>query len=59
MVSCHDMKLGQIYVCEGCGLELQVVQECEECGESVEDCACEEHCTFECCGEPLKLKTEA
>jgi hypothetical protein len=53
------MKLGQVYVCEGCGLELQVVQECKECGESVEDCACEEHCTFECCGEPFKLKTEA
>jgi hypothetical protein len=53
------MKLGQVYVCAGCGLELKVVQECEECGESVEDCACEEHCTFECCGETLKLKAEA
>jgi hypothetical protein len=59
MASCHDMKLGQIYVCGDCGLELQVVQECNECGESVEDCACGEPCTFECCGETLKLKTES
>ncbi|MBN2392837.1 MAG: hypothetical protein JXR84_19050 [Anaerolineae bacterium] len=56
MPSCHDMKLGEIYVCEACGLELQVVKECKECGESAEDCECESHCSFECCGEPIKLK---
>lgn len=56
MTSCHDMKLGQVYVCEACGLELQVIHECAECGESVEECGCQEHCTFECCGEPLELK---
>ncbi len=28
MASCHEMKMGQVYVCEGCGLELQVVKEC-------------------------------
>ena len=56
MPSCHDMKLGQVYVCEGCGLELQVVQECEECGEDAAECGCVEHCTFACCGEELKLK---
>jgi hypothetical protein len=47
------------YVCEECGLELQVVKECEECGTSAETCECKEHCRFECCGEPLKLKAEA
>ena len=56
MTSCHDMKLGRIYVCGECGLELQVVKECQECGESADDCGCTDHCTFECCGEPLKLK---
>jgi hypothetical protein len=54
MPSCHAMKLGQIYVCGECGLELQVVKECEECGEEGE-CGLEE-CTFECCGEEMKLK---
>ena len=56
MTSCHDMKLGRIYVCGDCGLELQVVKECQECGESTKDCGCADHCTFECCGEALKLK---
>ena len=56
MPSCHDMKLGQVYVCEACGLELEVVKECDECGQDAAECECVEHCTFSCCGEPLKLK---
>lgn len=56
MPSCHDMKLGQVYVCEGCGLELEVVQECDECGEEAGECTCIEHCSFECCGQEMKLK---
>jgi hypothetical protein len=58
MVSCHEMKLGQVYVCEECGLELQVVKECKDCDTSAEVCECTEHCRFECCGEPLKLKAK-
>ena len=58
MTSCHDMHVGQVYVCQECGLELQVVSECRECGTSEEDCACEEPCTFRCCGEDLELKEE-
>jgi hypothetical protein len=50
------MKLGQVYVCEGCGLELEVVTECDECGEDAAECTCVEHCSFECCGEEMKLK---
>jgi hypothetical protein len=50
------MQLGQVYFCEGCGLELQVVKECDECGEEAAECACEEHCTFSCCGEEMKLR---
>jgi hypothetical protein len=56
MASCHDMKLGQVYVCEECGLELKVVKECKECGQEDEACGCTEHCTFACCGEDMKLK---
>lgn len=56
MVTCHDMRVGQVYVCEGCGLELKVLHECEECHE--ETCSCETECDFSCCGEPLKLKEE-
>ena len=59
MTNCHEMKLGQVYVCEECGLELKVVKECEECGTSADECGCEEPCTFSCCGETLKLKEEA
>ena len=56
MANCHEMELGQVYVCEDCGLQLKVVSECEECG--ADTCGCTAHCTFECCGEPLKLKEE-
>ena len=56
MPSCHDMKLGEVYVCEGCGLELQVIKECDECGEDAAECSCVEHCSFECCGEEMTLK---
>ncbi len=59
MPSCHDMKLGEVYVCETCGLELKVVKECDECGEDADSCACEEHCSFDCCGEEMKLKEAA
>lgn len=56
MVNCHEMEVGQVYFCEGCGLELKVVKACEECGAAAEDCDCPEPCVFQCCGEPLKLK---
>jgi hypothetical protein len=56
MANCHGMELGQVYVCEDCGLQLKVVSECEECG--ADTCGCTAPCTFECCGEPLKLKEE-
>lgn len=55
MPNCHEMKTGQVYVCEGCGLELKVVGECKDCGEPAEECSCGP-CTFVCCDEPLKLK---
>ena len=60
MAHCHEMKVGQVYVCgcEGCGLELKVVKECEQAGISEEECSCEVHGGLECCGGSLKLKAE-
>ncbi len=55
MLHCDEMRLGQVYFCEGCGLELKVVNECEEdCGDE-EACECGA-CEFVCCDAPLKLK---
>jgi len=59
MLSCHDMRKGQVYTCEDCGLELKVVKECDEAGTPAEDCAChtdKSTCAFSCCGQELTLK---
>lgn len=48
---------GQVYVCEDCGFEVEVIKECNchedpNCPHDVhEDC-----CDFQCCGKPLALK---
>ncbi len=55
MTDCHEMAVGEIYMCEECGLELEVIRECEECGPDAETCECGP-CTFVCCGEPLTLR---
>ncbi len=55
MPSCTEMKNGQIYVCQDCGLELQVVKECTECGTEEGECS-GETCDISCCDKPLKLK---
>jgi hypothetical protein len=58
MSSCHDMKKGEIYVCEDCNLELQVISECDHsCGD--DDCTCHDdggECALMCCNKPLKKK---
>ncbi len=56
MIHCTDMKKGQIYYCDDCGLELQVMKECKGCGSSEDTC---EHveCRFVCCDRFLKLKS--
>jgi len=56
MASCHEMKLGDIYVCEECRLELKVVKECQECEAEEAACGCVEGCNFSCCGEEMKKK---
>lgn len=56
MASCNEMKVGDIYFCEICGLELEVKKGCncpdvEACSTENDDC-----CDFECCGQPMKKK---
>lgn len=52
MPHCHDMKVGEIYACEKCGFEIQVVKACTTCCQD-DDCGCD----FSCCGEPLRKKS--
>jgi len=51
MVSCEELKKGDVFVCEECGLELTVSKAC--------DCAEEGVCTeegFSCCGQTMAKK---
>jgi len=52
-MSCHDLKKGNVLVCEECGLELKVKKACN-CEEE-ETGACTEG-GFSCCGGPMKVK---
>ena len=59
MPGCHEMRLHQVWRCEECGLELRVVNECENADLTEEQCACHYEngpCCFSCCGEELILK---
>ena len=47
MSHCSEMKVGDIYRCEACGLELEVKTACS-CRE--DECGCS---AMECCGEPM------
>jgi len=46
------MREGEVYYCEQCGLEIEVIEECEheEGEEASEVCSVEE---FMCCGQPM------
>ncbi len=59
-LNCETMKVGQVYACKSCGLELKIQKTCNRCGAEGSECDCkhEELCTFRCCGENLKLKTK-
>jgi hypothetical protein len=49
------MRMCQGYGCEGCGLELQVIGDCEEYGTDPQSCE-PESSWFVCCGESLELE---
>jgi len=60
MASCHEMKKGEVYVCEECGMELQVMVECEHAGTAAAECICHVNsgeCAIVCCGKPLMKKS--
>lgn len=59
MANCHEMKKGEIYGCEDCGLELQVVNECRSAGKPASECGCQDdgsECVITCCGRELVKK---
>jgi len=49
MAVCCETKVGEVYVCEGCGWEVEVKKVPAQCG-------CKE--TFSCCGKPMVLKSK-
>jgi hypothetical protein len=57
MTRCDEMREGEVYYCEHCGLEIEVIEECshEDGDEAVEVCRVEE---FVCCGEPMTLRED-
>lgn len=57
MARCDEMREGEVYYCEHCGLEIEVLEECshEEGEEAEETCRIE---GFVCCGEPLTLRED-
>jgi len=58
MTSCHEMKVGEIYTCPDCGIELKVVKACDESDTSSDSCGCGsgDDQGFTCCGKELKKK---
>ena len=46
MAACKDTKLGEVYVCEKCGWELEVKKECS--------CGCTDD--IHCCGQSMTKK---
>ncbi|NLN97078.1 MAG: hypothetical protein GX127_01565 [Eubacteriaceae bacterium] len=57
MVACNDMKKGEVYACETCGLELEVLKECDCPDDHCEPkTASGECCEFDCCGKPMVRK---
>jgi len=55
MVHCHDMKEGQVHVCEECGLELKVEKICTVNGNHPKGISCT-RCIHVCCNKDMKLK---
>lgn len=55
MAGCYEMKKGDIYVCEDCGLEIQIIKECTDCDPNTATCGCED-CSFVCCDKEMVKK---
>jgi hypothetical protein len=52
-MNCSELSVGQVLVCEGCGFELSIVNECKDVSCSTDACC---NGNIKCCGEPMKLK---
>ncbi|EGS31699.1 hypothetical protein [Urinicoccus massiliensis] len=55
-VSCGEMKKGDVYKCQDCGFEIEVINECdcdkdEACQPGQDHC-----CEFTCCGKEMVRK---
>lgn len=55
MASCHEMKKGDTYVCNDCGIELQVTKQCKNFGIS-EEAHDHDTCNFICCEKEMVAK---
>jgi len=49
---CAEMEKGDVFLCESCGLELQVVKKCTCESGSTRSCTV----PLQCCGEEMKKK---
>jgi hypothetical protein len=54
----HEMRVGEVYVCGDCRVELKVIKECQDAGDATHECACDVD-GFQCCGKPLTPKEQA
>lgn len=59
MVCCHDLKKGEVYVCDDCGIQLEVKKECSEHREHHEGECCDKagQCILTCGDKELVIKT--
>ena len=53
MANCCDMNVGDVYVCDVCGLELRVEKACNCTPGDTEAC----DVPLTCCGQEMKKKT--
>ena len=57
MAGCDEMKVGEVYTCLDCGLEVKVAKACTP--EGAEACGCKTQpnkCALSCCGKELTLE---
>ena len=54
MTACVEMKVGQVYACPDCGVELQVVK---ACGDDEHASCGPEQCKLICCDQEMQLKS--
>ena len=57
MPRCDEMREGEVYYCEHCGLEIEVIEECSHDEDEEAEVVCRSD-EFMCCGEPLTLKED-